>query len=408
MTLWTPTEAELYETGTQKWSGVKTTDGESTLGAWVAEMDFGTSPTVKARLQKAVEQGFLGYPPAWAGEAVKEALVELEDRRYGWVIKPGWVTLAPSILASLRVTIDALTRPGSAVIVPTPAYMPFLTIPAEHGRDVIEIPSLHNAEADGAEDAWALNLIAIEEALQNGAGLVVLCNPWNPTGRSLNVAELQGLHAVVGKYDALVFADEVHAPLVLGDPGGFVSYASLGPDYAAHTVTAVAASKAWNVAGLNCAQVILPDAALRQKYENAPKSRFGYPAALGQLATVPAYLESDEWLVEAIAQINANLDLLGEALQGTDVDYHRPEATYLTWLGFDAYPELEDPAVTLREEYRVGVNDGATLGRGYERWIRVNAAMSPEPWKKVVAAIADLANGYGPSGSKMGDAQPVI
>lgn len=391
MTLWTPSEAELTEAGTQKWSGVTTTGGESTLGAWVAEMDFGTSPAVEARLRKAIDQGFFGYPPAWAREAVKTALVELTDRRYGWVIKEGWIDVAPSVLSSMRATIQFLTRPGSAVVVPTPAYMPFLTIPVEHGREVIEVPSLHSENASSAEEAWSLDLEGIEDGLKAGAGLVILCNPWNPTGRNLSVEELHALHDVVSKYDALVFADEVHSPLVLGDPGNFVSYASLGPIYAKHAVTAVSASKAWNVAGLNCAQVIIPDAQLREKYLGAAKGAFGYPAALGLLAAVPAYLSSDEWLGEAIAQINANLDLLGEALAGTGLDYFRPEATYLTWIGFENIEGVEDPATLLREDYRVAVNDGTSLGRGYERWIRVNAAMSPEPWAKVVKAIVDLA-----------------
>lgn len=391
MTLWKPTEAELYDTGSLKWTGVKTEDGEPTLGAWVAEMDFGTSPAVKRRLLEAVEHGFLGYPPRWIGPAVTDALTRLLERRYGWEIKEEWALVAPSVLAALRLTIDELTRPGSAVIVPTPAYMPFLTIPGEFGREAVQVPALHAPSSTDPEDAWSMDLEGIEDGLRAGAGLVVLCNPWNPTGRSFTVEELRALHDVVSRYDALVFSDEIHAPLVLGDPASFVSYASLGPTYSAHTVTAVAASKAWNVAGLNCAQVVLPDNELRARVVAAPKGRYGEATALGQLAAIPAYLESDEWLAEVIAQINANLDVLDAALEGTGADYSRPEATYLAWIGFEDVEGVEDPAAILREEHHVGVNDGCTLGAGYERWIRVNAAMSPEPWAKVVEAIARVA-----------------
>ncbi len=403
MELWKPTEAELYDAGTLKWTGMRTEDGEATLGAWVAEMDFGTSPAVSDRLIQAVRQGFLGYPPRWGDAAVTDALVQFQDARFGWVLKDGWVQVAPSILSSFRLTIQALTRPGSAVVVPTPAYMPFLTIPGEFGREAIQVPSLHVKDADSPEDAWSLDLDGIEDALKAGAGLVVLCNPWNPTGRSFSVAELRALHDVVSRYDALVFSDEVHSPLELGDPGSFVSYASLGPSYAAHTVTAVAASKAWNIAGLQCAQVILPDADLRRRYTEARSGWYGHPSALGQVAAIPAYLESTDWLDAVIAQVNANLDLLDEALAGTAVDYARPQATYLTWLGYEDAPrfagrpsdggeaDAPSPAEVLRDEYRVAVNDGLSLGAGYGNWVRVNAAMSPEPWKKVVAALADLA-----------------
>lgn len=391
MTLWKPTEAELYDAGSLKWTGVKTENGEPTLGAWVAEMDFGTSPAVKERLISAVNEGFLGYPPRWIGPAVSEALTKMLERRYGWVVKEEWISVSTSILSALRLTIDELTPAGSAVIVPTPAYMPFLTIPGEFGREAIQVPALHTPSCDDPQGAWSLDLEGIEDGLRAGAGLVVLCNPWNPTGRSFSVEELRALHDVVARYDALVFADEVHAPLVLGDPSSFVSYASLGPSFAAHTITAVAASKAWNIAGLNCAQVIIPDTALRARYVEAPKGRYGEATALGQLAAIPAYLESDRWLAEVIAQVNANLDVLGEALSGTGADYCRPQATYLAWVGFEDVPGVDDPTATLRDDYRVGVNNGTTLGAGYEKWIRVNAAMSPEPWAQVVAAIAEVA-----------------
>lgn len=391
MQIWKPSEAELYDAGTLKWSGVTTDDGEPTLGAWVAEMDFGTSPAVAGRLVEAIHLGFLGYTPPWADAAVHQALVQLQDRRYGWAIKEGWVRTSPSVLATLRLTIAELTRPGSAVIVPTPAYMPFLTIPQEFGREVIQVPSLHDPDGQDPEDAWSLDLAGIEAALEQGAGLVVLCNPWNPTGRALTIPELRALHEVVSGYDALVFSDEIHAPLVLADGGSHYSYARLSPEAAAHTVTAVAASKAWNVAGLQCAQVILPDAGLRDRYDAAPKAGFGHAGTLGVLAATPAYLESDAWLAEVISQINTNLDLLDAALEGTPVDYTRPQATYLTWIGFDNVPAIDDPARVLREDFHVAVNDGTTLGSGYEKWVRVNAAMSPEPWKKVVAALAQLA-----------------
>lgn len=393
MGIWEPSEAELYDAGTLKWSGITTEDGEATLGAWVAEMDFGTSPAVADRLVRAVHQGFLGYTPPWADEAVRQALVQLQDGRFGWAIKERWVRTAPSVLSALRITIESLTRPGSAVVVPTPAYMPFLTIPEQLGRATMQVPSLHDPKAPTPQEAWALDLNGIEAALESGAGLVILCNPWNPTGRVLSIQEMRDLHALVSKYDALVFSDEIHSPLVLGDPGSHFSYARLSPEAAAHTVTAVAASKAWNVAGLQCAQVILPNEELRGRYDAAPKGNFGHPGTLGVLAATPAYLESNEWLAEVIAQINANLDLLDAALADTAVDYHRPQATYLTWLGFGDVPGISDPARVLREEFHVAVNDGSALGSGYEKWIRVNAAMSPEPWKRVVAALAQVARG---------------
>lgn len=394
MVLRQPNEVELFEAGTLKWTGMTTDAGLPTLGAWVAEMDYGTSPAVQDRLVRAVKEGFLGYLPRWAPDAVTEALIRVSDRRFGWVVKPEWVRLSRGVVTAFHATIEHMTRPGSAIIVPTPAYMPFLTIPQNHGRELIEVPALHTPNAEDAQQAWGLDLDGIKAGLDAGAGLIVLCNPWNPTGRVLSVEELRALHDLAIQYDVLIFSDEVHAPLVFGDPSSFVSYASLGPTYAAQTITAVAASKAWNVAGLNCAQVILPDAKLRARWDEQAHDACGGACALGAVAAIAAYTESDEWLSEVLDQISDNLDQLDAVLAGTKVDYFRPEGTYLAWIGFDEYEFEESVPDILREKYRVAVNDGVTLGVPYASWIRVNAAMSAEPWKQVVEAIGKVARAY--------------
>lgn len=413
MTLHQPSEAELLRAGSLKWTGRMPSSGIPPLGAWVAEMDYGTAPAVQERLIRAVREGFLGYPTPWANEAVVEALVDFQDHQFGWVLKPGWVRTSQSVLAALNYTIANLTRPDSAVVVPTPAYMPFLTIPLAHEREVIAVTSRHTPStvdqirADEAnvgpdvdpgvnsvkraQQGWSLNLDGIEDALKKGAGLVMLCDPWNPTGRVLTVPELRALGDVVSKYDALVFADEIHSPLVLDDPGSFVSYASLGPKHAAHTVTAFAASKGWNLGGLMAGQVILPDADLRRRWDDAG----GGPSAsgLGSIAAATAYTETPGWLPEVTRQISANLDLLEDALAGIPVDYHRPQATYLAWLGFDEYvfEPGQSPASVLLEDYGIAVNDGATLGPEFENWARVNVAMSDHLWKDAVQRIGEFA-----------------
>ena len=390
MALRQPSESELRNAGSLKWTGMKTESGIAPLGAWVAEMDFGTAPPVEERLIRAVREGFLGYPPPWARDAVTDALVQFQDGYFGWVLKPGWVRMSQSVLKALNDTIANLTAPGSAVVVPTPAYMPFLTIPQNHGREMIPVPSHHTPNAEDPKKAWSLDLEGIESALKDGAGLVILCNPWNPTGRVLSVEEMRELNRIVNRYDALVFSDEIHSPLVFGDSASFVSYASLGPDFAKHTVTAVAASKAWNVAGLLAAQVILPDADLRARWDE--EVRPSQSTALGSVAAATAYAEGEPWLREVLEQLSANLDLLGQALAGTAVDYSRPQATYLTWLGFDRYALDEPPAKILLNDYGVAVNDGATLGAPYKKWVRVNAAMSRDLWEQAVEKIALFAS----------------
>ena len=387
MTIFEPSIAHLRETGSLKWSGMETPDDKPLYGAWVAEMDFGTAPVVRDRIIRGLNDGFTGYLPYWLAQEASEAAARYQEKRYGWVVKPEWVRVASSVLGALHATIDHFTRPGSAVIVPTPAYMPFLTIPGGHGRQVIEVPSIHTP-GTASGNAWKLDLEGIRAGLEAGAGLVILCNPWNPTGRSLSVEELRELHAVVQDYDAMVFSDEIHAPLTLPGTPTFTPYASLGPDYAAHTITAVAASKAWNFAGLSAAQVIIPDAQLREVWDEKAAGIARSAVPLGLLGAVSAYEDGDEWLTQVLEYVSGNLDLLDEALSGTAVDYTRPEATYLGWLGFAAFDLDECPCQLLLDDHGIATNNGKSLGSGYENWLRINSAMVRPAWEKTVDILA--------------------
>lgn len=392
MTIFEPSVAHLRETGSLKWSGISGPGDVPPLGAWVAEMDFGTAPAVQERLIRGIRDGFLGYLPPWLEERTADALVRYQESRFGWVIKPSWVRVANSVLGALNATITHFTRPGSPVIVPTPAYMPFLTIPGAHQRQVIEVPSLHRQSADDSS-AWVLDLEGIRAGLEAGAGLVILCNPWNPTGRSLSVSELEALHQVVSQYDALIFSDEIHSPLTFAQTPTFTSYASLGPSYAAHTITAVAASKAWNIAGLAAAQVILPDRALREKWDLTAASISRSATPLGLVGAVTAYEEGQPWLDEVLDYISGNLDLLDQVLAGTGVDYSRPEATYLTWLGFEDFDLPDSPTKTLLNQANIATNSGDTLGAPYSNWVRLNAAMVRPAWEQTMDGLADTLSG---------------
>lgn len=375
MSIRTHTDDELHRIGSLKWTGITTAQGEPTVGAWVAEMDFGTAPPVAAAMKRAIDDGLLGYQPPWVAPRVAEALARFQHDRFGWDLSADDVRLASAVLPALHATLDHLVRPGAPVIVPTPAYMPFLTIPGGHGREVIEVPSLHGEAARGR--GWALDLDGIRAGLERGAGLVILCNPWNPTGRVLTEQELRDLQALVSRYDALVFADEIHSPLVLDDATTpFLSYARLGAQFAAHTVTATAASKGWNIAGLPCAQVILPDDSLRERWDSFADGVSHGVSTIGAVGTIAAYTEALEWQGEVRDYISGNVALVDAALAGTPIDFSAPEATYLSWWGFEGLGFAPSPAAVLRERGRVAVNAGRTLGSDWTQWARVNLACS--------------------------------
>lgn len=384
MTIRTFSDDELRRIGGLKWTGITTRDGRPALGAWVAEMDFATAPQVASAMKDAIDDGLLGYQPRWLADRVAEALAEFQHRRFGWDLGVGDVRLVESVLPALRATISHLVRPGAPVIVPTPAYMPFLTIPGDLDHEVIEVPSLRGG-TDGHQ--WLLDLDGIRAGLEAGAGLVILCNPWNPTGRVLTEQELRDLQAVVADFDALVFSDEIHSPLVLGDCTRFISYARLGPEFAAHTVTATAASKGWNIAGLPCAQVILPDEALRARWDSFGARIAHGASTIGALGSVAAYLHGDAWQAEVRDVVQDNIDMAMRETAGTGIDLARPEGTYLTWWGFEGMGLEPSPAAVLRERALVATNAGVTLGRGYEEWARINLACAPSAAAEIVEGV---------------------
>ncbi|MDC4232769.1 aminotransferase class I/II-fold pyridoxal phosphate-dependent enzyme [Actinomyces sp. B33] len=382
------TDDHLREAGSLKWTGMSRPDGGPVIGAWVAEMDFATAPAVADAMKGAIDSGLLGYQPSWLAGAVAEATASFQEERFGWSLDPDHIRLVASVLPALRATIEHLTAPGSPVVVPTPAYMPFLTIPGELGHPVIEVPSRHGDDADGR--GWALDLDGIRAGLEAGAGLVVVCNPWNPTGRVLTRAELAALDAVVADYDALVFADEIHSPLILDPATAFTSYARLSPEAASRAVTATAASKGWNIAGLPSAQVILPDGALRERWDERAAHLSHGATTIGAIGAIAAYRHGIDWLDEVCAIVAGNVAIVADALAGSPIDFTRPEGTYLTWWGFADAGLGGAPADELLSRAGVAANAGRALGAGYEQWARINLACSPDAAARIAEAALSI------------------
>ncbi|WP_194784882.1 MalY/PatB family protein [Actinomyces haliotis] len=384
------TPEALRARGSLKWSRY----GDA-IGAWVAEMDLGTAPAVTQALRRAVNDAAFGYmPPAFA-QAAREATAAYQADSFGWEVPLEDVSLLPDVLSSLRAVVQHVTEPGSTVIVPTPAYMPFLSIPGEYGRELLEVPAVR-AEADAVaagEPEWSLDLDAIEAAMADGAGLLVLCNPWNPVGRVLTTEELDAVAALSTRYGVPVFADEIHSCLVLEEGLTHVPYASRPGADPALTWTATAASKGWNLPGLRCAQLIASGPA-REAWEAQPLCQhLAFEAAgIGALATAAALSpEGRAWNEGVRAYLRGNRDLVAERLDGVEgVRFTAPRGTYLSWLDCSgrAFPEGVSPMKHLLREAGVATNAGATFGVGYGDFVRLNLATGRTVENETVARIA--------------------
>ena len=384
------TPEQMRRRGSLKWS----LPGSNPIGAWVAEMDLGTAPSVTAVLRRAVETGTLGYMPASLALQAREATARYEAEVLGWQVPVEHISLLPNVLSALAAVIAHHTRPGSAVIVPTPAYMPFLSIPGQHDRECLQVPATRErAGGSGAHD-WALDLPAIEAAMADGAGLLVLCNPWNPVGRVLSAAELDAVAELSSRYGVPVFSDEIHAPLIIDPDARHVPYASrpaADPDL---TFTATAASKGWNVPGLHCAQLIASAGARSRWDATALCDVLGHEAAaLGAAAAVAAFDEGRQWNQAVRGYVRANALHVQKELGTLDgVDVTVPAGSYLAWVDFSGLrlPEGLSPARLLSERAEVTVNDGAAFGTGYETCFRLNLATGRAIEEETTARIAEV------------------
>lgn len=364
------TADRLRENGSLKWTAFP-----DTIGAWVAEMDFPLAPPVATALHDAVDRGLLGYLPPSLLTGMVEAYTAFAADRYSWKVDPDRVRPVSDVLTALEHTIANFSRPGSPIIVPTPAYMPFLMLPGMLGREVIQAPMLR--DADGR---YTYDLDALDAAFRAGGHLLVLCNPHNPIGRVLAPDEMLEVAQVVDRNGGRVFSDEIHAPLVL--PGHrHVPYASLNDTTAGHTLTATSASKAWNLPGLKCAQIVLSNDADVRLWNDVGRRVEGGASTPGVLANRAAYAEGRDWLDGVLTYLQGNVTRLGELLDGTGIGYRAPEGTYLTWLdcrSLDLPHGTTSVADHFREHAGVALTDGGMCGEVGAGFVRFNAAM-PRP-----------------------------
>jgi len=350
------------------------------LAAWVAEMDFDVAPSVRAAIVDAVDREDFGYVEGDLGELTTACAAFLEAG-YGWVVPPARIFPVADVLSAISTALDVFVEPGAGVVVPTPAYPPFFEVVELTGRPVVESPMIREADRD------TLDLGAIDAALATGAGAVLLCSPHNPTGRVFTTDELRALAAVVDRHGARVVADEVHAPLVYAGHD-HVPYATVTDAAAAHTITVTSASKAFNLAGLKCAQVVASNHADAARWRELRVFEVAGPTPIGIAASVAAYRDGGAWRRDLVAYLDANRMLLGRLLAAhiPAIGFRLPEATFLAWLECSALG-LDDPARVFLDRARVAVSDGPPFGTGCDQHVRLNFATSRALLEQIVVAM---------------------
>jgi cysteine-S-conjugate beta-lyase len=356
--------------------------GAEVLPMWVADMDFRSPEPVIKALRERVEHGIFGYgsePPE-----LRQVLVERLQQRYGWQVSPEAIAFMPGVVIGFNLACRALTSPGDGVLVQTPVYPPILHAHtcASLTRNEMELTRL----PDGRYDIdWA----AFERAITPRTRLFILCNPHNPVGRVFTRAELERMAEICLRHDVTICSDEIHGDLVFaGHP--HLPIASLSPEIEARTITLMAPSKTYNIAGLHCAVAIIPNPELRARYLVARSGLVPGPDILAYVAALAAYREGDPWLAEVLRYLEGNRDFLLNY-----VPAHLPgvrigpiEGTYLAWLDCREAELAEGPQAYFLRQAHVALNDGAEFGQGGAGFVRLNFGC---PRAQLVEALQRMA-----------------
>lgn len=351
------------------------------LPAFVAEMDFPLAAPVAAALHEAVDRSDTGYRFL---DELPEVVSAYVAESFDWPVDPRQVTCVPDVIAGMAHAIATLTAPGDAIVVNPPVYPPFFTVVRDvANRTLVEVPMRRHA--DGSYD-WDLD--GLEQAFSRpDVTGYVMCSPHNPTGSVPSRQTLESIAALAAAHGVTVISDEIHAALVL--PGSMhTPYLTVAaPD--APAVALVSATKAWNLAGLKCAQLVgSPVVADRLRDEVPPAVTFGI-GHFGVLATIAAYRDGATWHADVSSVLDGNRRLLTGLLAEhlPRARYVPPQATYLAWIDLREYDLGDDPADAMLERGRVALSPGPSFGSGGAGYVRLNFATSPAILREIVGRM---------------------
>lgn len=375
-----PSLEELYARGTRKWSVYD----KDVLPLWIAESDFPTAPAVMEAIRHHVDTEGFGYSPSPKKSGMATAIADFYGEHFGWRPDPRRIQWIGDVVRGMLLGAQYFTRPDSALIVPVPSYPPLLELAETAGRPMIQV-DVSEGFTDAAIDE-------IEQAFADGAGALVLANPYNPLGAVLSEDVLRRLVDIAARYDGRILADEIHAPIVFD--GNHIPVASLGDDGAKVAFTVTSTSKAWNIAGLKCAQVILSNPADLQVWNSLTGVAKDGTGTLGIFAAEACYSLGADYLAEELEHLREQRDwlceVLPERIPGLKVT--KPEATYLLWLDFrdTAIPDdaKDLPAKWLTENAKVALNEGVSFGPGGAGFARLNFATSRDILEEAVDRMA--------------------
>ncbi len=344
--------------------------GDDVLPLWVADMDFECAPAIRARLENIVRHNVYGY--TFSPDAYYEAVMGWYEQHFGFKSRKEWIITSPGIVFALAMAVRAYTQPGEAVLIQRPVYHPFSHVITENGRQIVNSPLRYE------NGRYGIDFEDFERcASREDVKLFLLCSPHNPAGRVWTREELARMEEICLKNGVIVVSDEIHSDFVWEGRTHHVLL-SLDDRYSRNVIVCTAPSKSFNIAGLQCSNLFIPDEDLRAKFEKELKMCFAPELnIMGQAACQAAYEEGGQWLEAVKAYIWDNLLFMEDYIRTNipRINMVHPEGTYLAWLDLNGLGLSDAERKDLIEKKaKLWLNDGAMFGPEGNGFERVNAA----------------------------------
>ena len=351
-------------TGSLKWD----TGKADLFPMWVADMDFPAPPEVRKALEERSAHGIFGYGAP--GEDFFAAPAAWQEKRHGLKCSPEWLVYAPGVVTALAFILQALTAEGDGIIIQPPVYYPFYGVIRNNRRQIVQNPLRLE------DNRYVMDFEDLEkQASRKDVTALMLCSPHNPVGRVWTEEELRRAGEICARHGVLVITDEIHEDLVL--PGyRHRPFASLGGDFAANSVTCVAPSKTFNLAGLQCSFIIVPDEAKRSRVKGVlDAAHLSRPNVFALTAAPVAFRECAYWVDALMEYVAGNVAFLRDFLVRNlpQARLMEPEGTYLGWVDFRNYGlSKEELEKRMLEKGKVWLDEGYIFGdsgSGFERLV---------------------------------------
>jgi cystathionine beta-lyase len=345
------------------------------LPMWVADMDLASPSAIQHALIDRANHPVYGYTHPWT--SLNESVVNWCQRQYGWSIDVDWLAWMPGVVPSFNLAVDIFGA-GGRVIVQTPNYPPMRSAAERQGCTTVEVPVIWS------DQSWHLDWERLEQEMAHpDCHLFLLCNPMNPNGSVLTKADLVKLGQLCDDYGVFLCSDEIHCDLILDEtphhPAGAI------PSLTDNSVTLMAASKTFNVAGLGCSFAIIPNEKIRKRWVTRMTDLIPYPNFMGYIAAETAFTQCDEWHQQLLSHLKSNRDFLNEKLNELDGIRYRPQpATFLAWI------ESDRDELSLDKHFiKAGIMPSEGVYFGNAKNVRLNFGTGRETLEKAVSLLTD-------------------